>query len=226
MMVTIEGQNYPIWRVLVFFDVWQVLEVFSVNKSVNKILYPDCGGHFSISPAQTALPLNSFFKRIPDQFPFKAHLYFKQEDLTSSVSFNTDSAIPPVSLTQGEVTVLKKVTESAILASPFFEDSPVDVSNSENLVHIPLDRYLGKMEVAVVEVGDAAERNRLYGDTCVAFEKMNLKKVKYYHDAESEVVHFTQTFLYTKCQGRGTTGIKMDLPTWNKSDKVGVIFAL
>jgi hypothetical protein len=50
------------------------------------------------------------------------------------------------------VTVLKRVTETAVIASPFFDDSPLDVSHSENLINIPLDRYLSKVEISVVEV--------------------------------------------------------------------------
>ena len=189
---------------------------------MNKILYPDCSGHFSLSPSLTALPMSAFFKRIPEKFPFKAHLFFRTDDLTSSSShsYETSSTIPPPSLTQGEVTVLKRVTETAVLASPYFEDCPLDLTNSANLVHIPLDRHLSKIEVSVVEFADPMEHNKLYSDTCVALEKINLKKVKYYHDADSEAVHNTQTFLYTKCISKGNTGIKMDLPPWNKEPLV------
>lgn len=195
--------------------------MYSINKSMTKFLYPDCAGHFSISPSLTALPISSFFKHVSEQFPFKAHLFFKTEDLVSSVSYNTAGTIPPETLTHNEVTVLKRVTETAALASPFFEDSPVDVSNSENLVHIPLDRHLNKIEISVIQLGDSIERNKLYSDTCIALENINLKKVKYYHDSESEASHYTQTFLYTKCLSKGSTGIQMDLPVWNKStDKV------
>ena len=61
-------------------------------------------------------------------------------------------SVPPLSLTQDEVTVLKRTTETSVIASPFFEDSPVDVACSENLINIPLDRHLGKIEISVVEV--------------------------------------------------------------------------
>lgn len=192
-----------------------------MNKSMTKMLPPECAGHFSLSPSMTALPMSSFFKRVPDLFPFKAYLYFKAEDLTVSLNFNSSTfTVPPTSLAQNEVTVLKRVTETAVLASPYFEDCPVDVANSENLIHIPLDRRLNKIEISIVELGDATERNKLYNDTCLALEKINLRKVKYYHDTETELAHHTQTFLYTKCQAKGNTGIQMDPPTWNKEQTV------
>ena len=58
------------------------------------------------------------------------------------------------------------------------------------------------------------ERNKLFNDACVVYEKINFSNVKYYHDAESEGVHLTQTYLYTKCQAKGKTGIKIDQPVW------------
>lgn len=185
-----------------------------MNKSLNKILYPDCCGHFSLSPFNISLPFPSFFKHITDKFPFKAHLYFNPKDMRSSINFETDSTVPPISLAQGEVTVLKKVMETSLIASPFFEDTAIDVSISENLINIPVDRYLSKIEIKVVELTDPTEKNKLFSDTCVVYEKINLAKVKYCHDAEKFVTHLTQTFLYTKCQTKGKTGIKMDMPTW------------
>lgn len=187
----------------------QVVEVFSVHTGLKKVLYPDCAGHFSLSPSLTCLPLSSFFKHMQVVFPFKALLFFTTDGSTSP-----DTTILPASLTQGDVTVLRKVTETAVIASPFFEDSPVDVSCSDNLIHIPLDRYLSKIEISPVELRDPMELNKLFNDTCVVYEKIILSNVKYYHDAESENVHLTQTYLYTKCQSKGKTGIKMDQPVW------------
>ena len=183
--------------------------MFSVNTGLKKILYPDCAGHFSLSPSLTSLPLFSFFKHMKVVFPFKGLLFFPTDGSKSS-----NTAIPPASLTLGEVTVLKKMTEVSVIASPFFEDSPVDVSCSENLINIPIDRYLGKIEISPVELRDPMERNKLFNDACVVYEKINLSNVKYYHDAESEGVHLTQTYLYTKCQAKGKTGIKIDQPVW------------
>lgn len=199
----------------------QALEVFSVNQSIKKILYPECSGHFSISPSLTSLPLVSLLKHVEDPFPFKAHLFFRHEDLTASVNYGINASVPPLSLTQGEVTVLKRVTETSVIASPFFEDSPVDVSCSENLINIPLDRYLSKIEISVVEVRDSLERNKLYSNSLTVFEKVNFSTLKHYHDAESEMVHCTQTHLYTKCQSKAKTGIKLEQPVWKPAaDKV------
>lgn len=196
--------------------------MFSVNRSVKKILYPDCAGHFSISPSLTSLPLAPFFKHIRDPFPFKAHLYFKHEDLMGSTNYGTEYSVPPISLTHGEVTVLKRVTETSVIASPFFEDSPIDVLISENLINIPLDRYLSKIEISVVEVQDSMERNKLFSDSMAVLQKVNLSRIKYYHDAESEMVHYTQTLLYTRCQSKGKTGIRLDQPVWKPHCHEGV----
>ncbi len=196
--------------------------MFSITKSRKKILYPDCAGHFSLSTLLISLPLATFFKYIQNvSFPFKARLYFKSDYTTSMCCSDTESTIPPTSLTDNDVMVLKKVVETSVIASPFFEDSPVDVANSENLLHIPLDRYLSKVEISIVEIADATERNKLYNDTCTVHEKINLSQVKYYHDSDTQLVHHTQTYLYAKCRPGGRTGIKMELPVWKpSSDKV------
>lgn len=196
---------------MAIFSYFQVLEVFSVNYSVHKMLYPECAGHFSLSPSLTSLPLSAFFKYIKDIFPFKAHLFFSTENLTSSLS-NTEATTLPASLTQGEVMVLKKTLETSVIASPFFDDTPVSMCN-ENLINIPLDRYLNKIEISVVAL-DPMDQNKLFSESLLVHEKVDLSKIKYYHDAETEEVHQTQTCLYTKCQSKGRIGIKMDQPVW------------
>lgn len=260
----------------------QALEVFSVKSAKKKTLYPECAGHFSISPSLTSLPLVTFLEHVKDPFPFKAQLFFKDEDLKTN--YRVDAMIPPISLTQEEVSVLKRVTETSVIASPFFEDSPVDVSNSENLINIPLDRQIGKIEISVVEVRggereekgarergeegkgrgkgrreggrreeiegcreggevgegggggegrtclqylaphfgfhflqmrDTLERNTLFNNSMTVYQKVDFSKLKYYHDAESEIVYYTQTHLYTKCQNKDKIGIKLVQPAWN-----------
>lgn len=192
---------------------------------MKKILYPDCAGHFSLSPRLNALTPSKFFKHMTDAiFPFRAKLFFKSDFITSIHCSATESTIPPPSLTDNEVMVQKKDLETSLIASPFFEDSPVDISNSENLLHIPLDRHLSKVEISIVPITDSTERNRLYSDTCTVHEKINLSHVKYYHDSENELVHHTQTYLYAKCRATGRTGIQMDKPAWKSApDKVRIL---
>ncbi len=191
----------------------KVLEVFSVHKTMKKMLPPDCNGHFSLSPSLTKLPLSTFFKHYEKKFPFQAHLFFKPEDLSSSLNRSSERS-PPQSLTQSVVTIMEVVVELSAIVSPYFDDVEIDVSNSENLINIPLDDYLGRIEVAIVTIEDPIAKNKLYSDTCIIHEKINFSKIKYYHESRSEQSHMTQTFLYGSCQSRGRTGMHMELPSW------------
>ena len=188
--------------------------MFSVNKLANKILYPDCLGHFSISPSLTRLPLHIFFKNIQQPLPLQAYLYFKQED-KPGISHSCEMVLPPY-LTQQTVIILDKAIETSLIASPYFEDISIDLSDSENLMNIPVDQHLGKVEVAVVNLKYSIEKNSLYNQTCIVHKNISLSKIKYYHDAKSEAVHRIQTCLYTNYLTKGRMGVKMDLPVWNE----------
>ena len=184
---------------------------------MEKVLFPDCAGHFSLSPSLTRLPMSTLFKHMTHfskSFPLQAYLFFKPEDILSNPSLDGDwSAIPPPSLSQNLVTVENKVLETALIMSPHFDNEPVDLKNSENLLHIMMDKKFEEIEVTIKELGDHAERNKLYNDTCSIHENVNLAKIKYYHSSNSSLVFHTQTYLYSRCQSF-KVGVKMDLPTW------------
>lgn len=191
--------------------------MYSVTKRMEKILFPDCAGQFSLSPSLTRLPISAIFKHmsdLTDRFPLSAFLFFKPEEFSTSLTPSDLITIPPASLAQNLVTVQEKVLESALILSPHLEDVSLDLRNSENLIHVAIDEKFGPMEVALTEIRDPMERNKLYNDTCLVHESINLLRIKYYHESPSSLVYHTQMYLYAKCQAKWKTGVKMDLPSW------------
>jgi len=194
----------------------QGLEVYSITKRMEKVLFPDCIGHFSLSPSLTRLPMAILFKNMADLskcFPLQAYLFFKPEDFVASTALESDcTTIPPPSLAQNLVTVVGRVLETALIMSPYLDQETVDIRNSENLLHVIMDEF-GGIEVSINEISDHSEKSRLYNNTCAIHESINLSKIKYYHSSDSSLVFHTQAYLYGRCQSK-KLGVKMDLPVW------------
>lgn len=183
---------------------------------MEKILYHDCAGHFSLSPSLTRLPMSSLFKHISrfmDKLPLQAFLFFKPEDISNA--YGLDEVIPPPTLSQNVVTIERKELESALIMSPYLECDELDIKNSENLLHVVIDDKFGAIEISFDEVTEHADRSKLYNDTCTIHDNIDLSKIKYYHSSASALIFFTQAFLYGRCQSK-KLGVKMDLPTWSE----------
>ena len=191
--------------------------MYSITKRMEKVLFPDCTGHFSLSPSLTRLPMAALFKNMSGLskcFPLHAYLFFKPEDFVSSIAIESDcSTIPPSSLSQNLVTIVDKILETALILSPYLDSETLDIRNSENLLHVIMDDKFGPMEVSINEVGDHSEKSKLFNNTCTIHDSIDLSKIKYYHAADSSLVYHTQAYLYGRCQSK-KLGVKMDLPMW------------
>ena len=194
--------------------------MYSITKKMKKILFPECTGHFTLSPFLTHLPISVLFKHMPqlcDHFPLPVFLFFKDEELTNCPTLSDIPMIPPASLIKKLVMVQDKVLETSLIISPHLEDASLDLSNSENLINLVIDKRFGALEVLVKDIRDPMEKKKLYNDTCLIHETINFLKVKYYYESVSHLVYNTQIYLYAKCQTKWRTGIKMDLPSWTST---------
>lgn len=181
-----------------------MLEVFSVSKKIQKVLYPDCTGHFTTSPRQVAMHLSELLEHIPDVLPCRVLLFFNDDCTNGKSNFSSTS------LSNGVILLTERKVESSLVASAVLDDAEFDRDDDERLIDIPLDENLSQIEVSIVATSNTYARKRLRTATQNILKNVDLSKLRSYRDAASDNIYATQTMLFSTQNDR--LGVEFETP--------------
>ena len=139
------------------------------------------------------MQLPDLIEHVPDVLPCRVFLFFNEDRTSEKSSFLSTS------LSNGVVTLTKRIVETSLVASSVLEDADheMDLNSDDSLLDIPLDENLSQIEVAIVKSADIYSRKRLRTATQNILKNVNLSKLRSYRDAASDNVYEAQTMLYS-----------------------------
>ena len=181
------------------------LEVHSLLTGGKKQLPLECLGKFSTDPSLIQMRLLDMLDHVSSLFPSQAMMFTGEE-------FSRSVQELPSSLLSNRITLTESKTETSLVASTV--DTGIPLEQAENLIDIPLDDCLANVKVAIVQLDDVKETERLQIQTRNLFKNIDLAKLQSYRDAASDNVYTTQSLFYTTLEkGRERIGVKLDAPS-------------
>ena len=181
------------------------LEVYSLLTGGKKQLPLECLGKFSTDPSLIQMRLLDMLDHISNLFPSQAMMFTGEE-------FSRSVQELPNSLLSNRITLTESKTETSLVASTV--DTGIPLEQAENLIDIPLDDCLANVKVAIVQLDDVKETERLQIQTRNLLKNIDLAKLQSYRDAASDNVYTTQSLFYTTLEkGCERIGVKLDAPS-------------
>ena len=181
------------------------LEVHSLLTGGKKQLPLECLGKFSTDPSLIQMRLLDMLDHVSSLFPSQAMMFTGEE-------FSRSVQELPSSLLSNRITLTESKTETSLVASTV--DTGIPLEQAENLIDIPLDDCLANVKVAIVQLDDVKETERLQIQTRNLLKNIDLAKLQSYRDAASDNVYTTQSLFYTTLEkGRERIGVKLDAPS-------------